>query len=89
VWLQVSIAWFVRDVTLQIQWLFLPILAVFYNYYFFPIDGGAILVTKQLVLRLMSEIGLLGFCTYSIVVEQRVDILAVLTIPGPWLVLDI
>jgi hypothetical protein len=44
------------------------------------------LVTKDLVLRL-SEIGLLGFCSYRVAVEQRVDIMAVLTTPDPWLVL--
>lgn len=78
-----------RDVTLQFKWLFLSILTVFYNYFFFPIDGGAPLVTKELVSRLMSEIGLLGFCSYSVAVEQRVDIVAVITIPCPWLVLVI
>jgi len=34
--LQVSMAWFVRDVTLQFKWLFLSILTVFYNYFFSP-----------------------------------------------------
>lgn len=77
-------------------WCHTPILVVlsshscrFLKLLFFPIDGGATLVKKELVLRLMSEIGLLGFWTYSIAVEQRVDILTVLTIPGRWLVLDI
>ena len=47
------------------------------------------MVTKVLFLRLMSEIGLLGFCSYSVAVEHRVDIVAVLTKPSPWLVLVI
>jgi hypothetical protein len=54
---------------------------------FFLTDGSAPLVTKELVLRLMFEIGQLGFSSYSVSVEQRVGIVAILTIPGPWLVL--
>ena len=68
---------------------FFPFLLFSTIIFFPPIDGGAPLVTKGLVLRLMSEIGLLGFCSYSVVVEQRVDIVAVLAIPGRWLLLVI
>jgi len=71
-------AWFVRDVTLQFQWLFLSVRTVFYNYFFLSIDDCVPLVTKDLVLRLVSEIGLLWFCSYSVAVEQRVNIVAVL-----------
>jgi hypothetical protein len=79
-------AWFMRDVTIQFQWLFLSIPTAFYNF-FSTIDGGAPLVTKGLVFRFMSENGQLGFCCYCVAVEQRVDIVALHTIPGPWLVL--
>jgi hypothetical protein len=65
---------------------FVPLLLFSTIIIFLPIDGGAPLVTKELDLRLMSEIGLLGVCSYCVAVEQRVDIVEVLTIPDPWIV---